>query len=113
MREPMCSRSDRNNQRRQNSMLRNMLQNNRSTALSGASTLTLLAAGLLLAIAPARARADVTPISSCPYTISQPGQYHITQDLTCPVNGTAITISANDVELHFDGHTLDGGGTGG
>jgi parallel beta-helix repeat protein len=56
------------------------------------------------------ARADVTGISTCPYKILQPGQYHITKDLTCPVNG--IQIMASDVQLHFDGHTLNGMGTG-
>jgi parallel beta-helix repeat protein len=56
------------------------------------------------------AHAGVTFISSCPYTISQPGQYHLAQDLICGSNG--IVVAANDVELHFDGHTLTGPGAG-
>jgi parallel beta-helix repeat protein len=55
-----------------------------------------------------RANADVTFITSCPYFITQPGQYHLAQDLTC--NDDGIHVAANDVELHFDGHTLTGPG---
>jgi parallel beta-helix repeat protein len=58
-----------------------------------------------------RANADVTFISSCNFPIMQPGQYHLAQDLTCSGNG--IDVQANDVELHFDGHTLTGPGTPG
>jgi parallel beta-helix repeat protein len=56
------------------------------------------------------ARADINEINTCPYEILHPGQYHITKDLTCPVDG--IQIMASDVQLHFDGHTLNGMGTG-
>lgn len=49
-------------------------------------------------------------ISTCPYQILQPGQYHITQDLTCSGNG--IHVASNDVQLFFDGHTIDGVGIG-
>jgi parallel beta-helix repeat protein len=57
-----------------------------------------------------RAHAGVTEISSCPYNITQPGKYHVSQDLTCSLGyapmAAAITISVDGVELHFDGHTL-------
>src|SRR5690242_9408520 len=56
------------------------------------------------------ALAAVGQISACPFTISQPGQYHIVKDLTCPVNG--IVVSASNVDLFFDGHTLNGVGAG-
>jgi parallel beta-helix repeat protein len=60
----------------------------------------------LLAIAPVQA---ATQISSCPYVITAPGVYQVTQDLgPCP--GTAITITASKVDLHLNGHTLSGEG---
>jgi parallel beta-helix repeat protein len=59
-----------------------------------------------------RANADVTFITSCPFTITQPGQYHLAQDLTCAGVQAGIDVLANDVELHFDGHTLTGSGPG-
>src|SRR5438132_10326503 len=62
----------------------------------------------LLGVAPAHA---ATQISSCPYTITAPGTYQVTQDLICP-GGTAITINASKVALHLNGHTLSGNGTG-
>ena len=56
------------------------------------------------------ALADVTEISTCPYTILQPGQYHIANNLTCRKSG--IDVVASNVQLHFDGHTLNGMGAG-
>jgi hypothetical protein len=50
----------------------------------------------------------VTFITSCPYTITQPGQHHLAQNLTCTAAASGIIVLANDVELHFDGHTLTG-----
>src|SRR5258708_6551487 len=57
------------------------------------------------------ASAAITFISSCNITISQSGQYHLSQDISCPFQD-GIIIVAPDVELHFDGHNLDGGGFG-
>jgi len=55
------------------------------------------------------AYARISEINGCPYTISQPGQYHITTDLKCPGSGNiAISVMASNVQLHFDGHTLNG-----
>jgi hypothetical protein len=76
-------------------------------------TALLIISGLFLF---AHANAGVTLISSCPSTgiiLSQPGQYHLSQDLDCsglPLfgGGSAITITGPDVELHFDGHTMTG-----
>jgi len=62
----------------------------------------------LFAICPAQA---ATQISSCPYTITAPGTYQVTQDLTC-FGGTAITVLASKVDLHLGGHTITGGGGG-
>jgi parallel beta-helix repeat protein len=61
----------------------------------------------LLGSVPAQA---ATQISSCPYTISAPGVYQVTQDLSC--SGTAITITASKVDLHLNGYTISGSGGG-
>jgi parallel beta-helix repeat protein len=72
----------------------------------------------LMALAPfallvCAARASITQISACPLTISQSGQYHIAKDLTCPAGPLGgIEIAADNVQLFFDGHTLNGAGTG-
>src|SRR5258706_3828220 len=65
-----------------------------------------VALGLLLAN---HAQAS-TKISSCPYTITGPGAYVVTQDLTCA--GTAITILASKVDLNLGGHTTSISATG-
>jgi parallel beta-helix repeat protein len=70
--------------------------------------IVLALAGFTLLIG--RANATVTFIGSCSYFITQPGQYHLSQNLSC--SGDGIVIDSDDVELHFDGHTLDGGGIG-
>jgi hypothetical protein len=46
-----------------------------------------------------------TPISSAPFTISAPGSYYLTQNLTVN-NGNAITISASDVSLDLNGFSI-------
>jgi hypothetical protein len=45
------------------------------------------------------------PISSAPYTISQPGSYYLTANISV-TNGSAITITANQVTLDLNGFTL-------
>jgi parallel beta-helix repeat protein len=62
---------------------------------------------VLLGVAPAQA---ATKISSFGYVISAPGTYQVTQDLSG--SGTAITVSADNVDLHLGGHTLSGDGSG-
>jgi parallel beta-helix repeat protein len=48
-----------------------------------------------------------TPISSLPYTISTPGAYYFTDNLTCSGCGSvAITISADNVDLDLNGFTM-------
>jgi parallel beta-helix repeat protein len=51
-----------------------------------------------------------TPISSVPITITSPGSYYLTGNLT---NGssTAITIEANNVTIDLNGFTLSGKGS--
>jgi parallel beta-helix repeat protein len=62
---------------------------------------SLLASGL--------ASAQVTPITSCPVVISQPGGYQVTQNLTCPAAPAAITINASSVVLDLGFHSVYGG----
>lgn len=49
-----------------------------------------------------------TPISSVPFTISIPGSYYVTTNLTVPGAASAITINANNVTLDLNGFTLTG-----
>jgi len=54
-----------------------------------------------------------TIIGSLPYTISQPGSYYLTGNLTFGDDVTGITISANDVTLDLGGFTLQRTGSAG
>jgi parallel beta-helix repeat protein len=68
----------------------------------------------LLATRPAAA-ALPTPVDHCPVTIDTPGDYVVTQDLTCSANllfTGAIQINASNVHLFLQGHTLTGPGSG-
>src|SRR5262245_21481061 len=49
-----------------------------------------------------------TPISSAPFTISQPGHYYLTRSLALPVGQLAITINASNVSLDLRGFTVSG-----
>jgi len=49
-----------------------------------------------------------TPIASAPYTISQPGSYYLTANLTN--TGHGVVITANGVTLDLMGFTLSGDG---
>src|SRR4029077_1681350 len=44
-----------------------------------------------------------TPISSLPYTISAPGSYYVTANLTGISGQNGINISANDVTIDLGG----------
>src|SRR6185295_16428367 len=46
-----------------------------------------------------------TLISSAPFTISQPGSYYLTANLTVS-SGNAITIAASGVTLDLNGFTI-------
>ena len=46
-----------------------------------------------------------TPISSAPFTISEPGSYYLTTNLTVS-GGDAITIATNNVTLDLNGFTI-------
>jgi parallel beta-helix repeat protein len=49
-----------------------------------------------------------TEITSLPYTISSPGFYYITQDLTSPEGSHGITITVDNVTLDLMGFSLIG-----
>ena len=51
-----------------------------------------------------------TEIKSLPYTISSPGFYYITKDLTCAAGVHGITITADNVTLDLMGFSLVGPG---
>ena len=62
------------------------------------------------ALFPLRAADGRIPIASVPYTITQPGVYYLTRDLTL-ASGSAITVNASNVEVDLAGHTLTLGDT--
>jgi parallel beta-helix repeat protein len=49
-----------------------------------------------------------TPISSIPYTISQPGSYYLTSNLTPASDLPGITVFADNVTIDLNGFTLRG-----
>ncbi len=51
------------------------------------------------------------PISSAPFTISQPGSYFVTNNLYA-ASGDGITVAADAVDIDLNGFTLDGPGMG-
>lgn len=76
----------------------------------------LLACLALALLAPVAAQAEstqCTPVTSVPITVSAPGSYCLTGDLTSTVTGTdvAITIDADYVTLDLNGHSLVGPGS--
>ncbi len=50
-----------------------------------------------------------TPISLCPYTISSPGEYGLTGNLSS--TGTCIKVNSNDVNIYGNGHSITGNNT--
>ena len=81
-----------------------MITGTAKTALRHAALLVLGIA----AISPA-AYADGT-ISACPTTVTGPGTWTVTQNLTA--TGTCITIQGNGVAIDLQGHTITALGTG-
>ena len=49
-----------------------------------------------------------TPISSLPFTVTQPGSYYVTANLTGVATQNGITINASNVTLDLRGFTLTG-----
>ena len=53
-----------------------------------------------------------TAITGLPITISTPGSYYLTGNLTATADGAAITIAADNVTIDLNRFTLSGGNTG-
>jgi parallel beta-helix repeat protein len=66
--------------------------------------LAALTVGAFLAFAGA-AQAAATPISSCSYLISAPGDYELVADLDCG-NGGGVLIDSSDVHVSLNGHSI-------
>lgn len=52
-----------------------------------------------------------TPITSLPFTITEPGSYFVTDNLSVS-NNDGIVVEADNVAIDLRGHTLTGNGTG-
>jgi Right handed beta helix region len=74
--------------------------------LAGLASLTLTAG--------AYAQPTCTPITTVPYTITEPGTYCLTGDLPVTSDAflNAIEIASDSVTIDLQGHTLDGGTLG-
>lgn len=79
--------------------------------LRGTGLTVCVLVGLLFALAGAVQADDAIPISSCT-TISMPGEFELIANLTASPGTTCITITASDVELELNGHTISGPGGG-
>ena len=64
-----------------------------------------IASALVLVAGTALAKPPL-PISECGTVITQPGKYHVTQDLFCEPDQQGIQIFASDVTLDLKGHTI-------
>jgi hypothetical protein len=82
----------------------------RSVAVSYSRVGRIVASIVFISGLAASARAACVPIASVPFTISAPGQYCVTADLTTSqtgMSGGVITIDADNVVLDFQGHKFD------
>jgi hypothetical protein len=64
---------------------------------------SILAATLTLLSVPSYGQ---TTINSVPYTISSPGTYVLTSNLTCPGGYDAITVNVSNVTIDLNGYYL-------
>src|SRR5215469_11158743 len=51
-----------------------------------------------------------TPIASLPFTVSTPGSYYVTGNLTAAVNQNGILVATDNVTIDLNGFTLSGTG---
>src|ERR1700720_2592719 len=78
-------------------------------SISTLKLVTLLALGLsALASTPAHA-AGPTPINAC-QTLSTPGNYALTKNLTA--SGDCLVLTSNNINIDLAGHTISGDGSG-
>ena len=82
------------------------LRRTSSVGTWGAAMLAVSVVALLCA-SPARA---LTQISSCGTTLSSPGDYQVSAELSCV--GDGITITSSGVHVNLAHHVLTGNGTG-
>jgi parallel beta-helix repeat protein len=61
---------------------------------------------VLLSAFPLSATDGRIPIASLPYNITAPGHYYLTQNFSIASPVTAVTLTASDVTLDFDGHAI-------
>jgi len=90
----------------------------RTRRLLTAATLTLLAVACAGALGAAKAQAasqhsttKVTKISACGFVAHKAGTYELTQSVADSGSGACITITANNVTLYLDSHTITGTGS--
>ena len=76
----------------------------RSARLSG-----MLALGLFLLMPIASARAAATAVNAC-QTLSAPGNYLVTSDLTA--SGDCFTLTVSNIAIDMQGHKIVGNGSG-
>src|SRR5262245_8154940 len=74
---------------------------------------SFLLALILGTVAPSHAVAACTAISSVPIIIGSPGPYCVTAELaSAQASGALIAITADNVTIDFQGHSLDGTSAG-
>src|SRR5437773_11688813 len=82
------------------------------TRLTAIATVSLLALSGALSSLGAET-VNCTPITAVPTTITAPGVYCFTQDITTGISsGYAVQILANNVVLDLNGHRLQGQAAG-
>ncbi|MFH0795138.1 MAG: right-handed parallel beta-helix repeat-containing protein [bacterium] len=83
----------------------------RQEVLSKVVLVSFISLIFLAAVGPALAGDGQIDIASLPYTISSSGSYVVVDNITLSTQNThGITISANNVTLDLNGHTLTGPG---
>jgi hypothetical protein len=79
------------------------------TSVTGGSAVCI-GMGIILTVTAVPALAE-TSITSCPFRITEPGNYKVDADLTCDELG-GITIRASNVSLKLNGHKITAAGVG-
>lgn len=64
-------------------------------------------AAIAAASGPATARAASTPVTQCGQELSEPGDYHLAEDIG-PCTGHGVVITASQVHFTLAGHTISG-----
>jgi parallel beta-helix repeat protein len=91
-------------------MMRN-IDRAKGAALLSALTVTATLANVVLATSPAAAGPLPTPVNACG-VLGAPGHYILSANLG-PFAGSCLVVTAPNITLNLNGHTLMGMGTGG